>query len=477
MLSEIVPLPIATEDLEICLKVLQQVADDPTMINTHDRFKSLVAKIHKTGKKSQRQAVQVQHRQDDRALKESAAIVQAIQAQSNQLTGDKDLIPPSPPKSFGQALPTKGGDNRPTLHKTCDCYSCKQPYRQIHPFYHLLCPTCANFNYAKRHQRADLTGRTALVTGGRIKIGYQTALRLLQDGARVIVTTRFPQDAAQRFSQENDFDRWRDRLQIHGLDLSHLPAVEAFTQDLLATESSLDILINNAAQTIKRPLAFYRGLLQTAQTLSPSLSQLLPGKSQTALLERLDATALATIDPYFPADRFDAEGQPIDLRPTNSWRLKLDEVDTIELLEVQLVNAIAPFMLNSQLKSLMLRSPHDRRFIINVSAMEGQFNRASKTVYHPHTNMAKAALNMMTRTSAADYAESGIYMNSVDTGWATDENPHATREYLRDNRGFYPPLDIVDGMARIYDPIVQGVSQAAVPAFGHFLKDYQPYAW
>jgi NAD(P)-dependent dehydrogenase (short-subunit alcohol dehydrogenase family) len=477
MPSEILPPPIATEDLEICLKVLQQVADDPAMINTHDRFKSLVAKIHKTGKKSQRQAVQIQHRQDDRALKESSAIVQAIQAQSNQLTGDKDLLPPSPPKSFGQASPTKGGGDRPTLHKTCDCYSCKQPYRQIHPFYHLLCPTCANFNYAKRHQRADLTGRTALVTGGRIKIGYQTALRLLQDGARVIVTTRFPQDAAQRFSQENDFDLWRDRLQIHGLDLRHLPAVEAFTQDLLATESSLDILINNAAQTIKRPLAFYRGLLQTAQTLSPSLNQLLPGKSQTALLERLDATALATIDSYFPADRFDAEGQPIDLRPTNSWRLKLDEVDTVELLEVQLVNAIAPFMLNSQLKSLMLRSPHDRRFIINVSAMEGQFNRASKTVYHPHTNMAKAALNMMTRTSAADYAESGIYMNSVDTGWATDENPHATREYLRDDRGFYPPLDIVDGMARIYDPIVRGVSQPEIPAFGHFLKDYQPYAW
>jgi NAD(P)-dependent dehydrogenase (short-subunit alcohol dehydrogenase family) len=464
MPSEIVPLPIATEDLEICLKVLQQVADDPTVINTHDRFKSLVAKIHKTGKKSQRQAVQVQHRQDDRALKERTEMVQS-QLKVPLLKGDLGGSPPTPQT------------DRPTLHKTCDCYSCKQPYRQIHSFYHLLCPTCADFNYAKRTQRTNLTGRTALVTGGRIKIGYQTALRLLQDGARVIVTTRFPQDAAHRFSQENDFATWRDRLQIHGLDLRHLPAVEAFTQDLLATESSLDILINNAAQTIKRPLAFYRGLLQTEQTLSPSLSQLLPGKSQTALLERLEATALATIDPYFPADRFDAEGQPIDLRPTNSWRLKLDEVDTVELLEVQLVNAIAPFMLNSQLKPLMLRSPHDRRFIINVSAMEGQFNRASKTVYHPHTNMAKAALNMMTRTSAADYAESGIYMNSVDTGWATDENPHATREYLRDDRGFYPPLDIVDGMARIYDPIVQGISQPEIPAFGHFLKDYQPYAW
>jgi NAD(P)-dependent dehydrogenase (short-subunit alcohol dehydrogenase family) len=474
---------ITATDLEICLKVLQKVADDPTVINTHDRFKSLVAKIHKTGKKAQRQAVQIQHRQDDRALKESSAIVQAIQAKSNQLTSDKDLIPLLKGE-LGESQPTlqtdaqrPGLNPQPTLHKTCNCYICKQPYRQIHPFYHLLCPTCADFNYEKRHQRADLTGRTALVTGGRIKIGYQTALRLLQDGARVIVTSRFPQDAAQRFSQEPDFTAWADRLQIHGLDLRHLPAVEAFTQALLTTESSLDIIINNAAQTIKRPLAFYRELLQVEQKLSPSLQQLLPGKSATALSERLDATVLATIDLYFPANQFDAEGQPIDLRPTNSWMLKLDQVDTVELLEVQLVNAIAPFLLNSKLKPLMLQSPHDRRFIINVSAMEGQFNRASKTIYHPHTNMAKAALNMMTRTSAADYAEDGIYINSVDTGWVTDENPYAKREYLRDDRGFYPPLDIIDGMARIYDPIVQGVNVAEVPIYGQFLKDYQPHAW
>jgi NAD(P)-dependent dehydrogenase (short-subunit alcohol dehydrogenase family) len=463
------PPEISPLELEICLKVLQQVADDPEMIDHHNsfatvsdntvtaanRFKSLVTKIHKTAKKNKRKSNQIQYRQHDRSIKESTEIVRAQQA---QLT-----------------LPSANLDEE--LHQTCNCYICKQPYRQIHHFYHQLCPPCAELNFAKRQQHTDLTHRIALVTGGRIKIGFQMALRLLQDGARVIVTTRFPQDAAQRFSQEPDFDQWRNRLQIYGLDLRQLPAVEIFIQDLLNRESSLDILINNAAQTIKRPLAFYQKLLQSPAELAPELQQLLPSTSPMTLLEKLETTGLTTIDPCFPLDQLDAEGQPIDLRPTNSWKLKLDNVDTVELVEVQLVNAIAPFMLNSKLKPLLLRSPHQRRFIINVSAMEGQFGRTNKTIYHPHTNMAKAALNMMTRTSAADYARDGIYMNSVDTGWITDENPYNQRNYARDVQGFYPPLDIIDGMARIYDPIVQGLNQPEQPIHGCFLKDYAPYDW
>jgi NAD(P)-dependent dehydrogenase (short-subunit alcohol dehydrogenase family) len=464
------PPEISPLELEICLKVLQQVADDPEMIDHHDsfatvfdnagctggdRFKSLVTKIHKTAKKNKRKSNQIQYRQHDRTIKESTEIVRAQQSQL--------------------ALPSTTVDEE--MHRTCNCYICKQPYRQIHHFYHQLCPSCAKLNFAKRQQHVDLTDRTAVVTGGRIKIGFQMALRLLQDGARVIVTTRFPQDAAQRFSQEPDFDQWRDRLQIYGLDLRQLPAVEIFIQDLLDRESSLDILINNAAQTIKRPLAFYQALLQSSTELSPELRQLLPFTSQLTLLEQLETTGLTTIDPCFPLDQLDVEGQPIDLRPTNSWKLRLDNVDTVELVEVQLVNAIAPFMVNSKLKPLLLHSPHQRRFIINVSAMEGQFSRINKTIYHPHTNMAKAALNMMTRTSAADYAQDGIYMNSVDTGWITDENPYNQRNYARDVQGFYPPLDIIDGMARIYDPIVQGLNQSEQPIYGCFLKNYAPYDW
>ena len=129
----------------------------------------------------------------------------------------------------------------------------------------------------------------------------------------------------------------------------------------------------------------------------------------------------------FPEGRLDQDLQQVDLRGRNSWRLLLAEVSTVELLETQLVNAVAPFVLNARLKSLLLRTPERDKHIVNVSAVEGQFYRRYKTTRHPHTNMAKAALNMMTRTSAADYHADGIHMNSVDTGWVTDEDPVADR--------------------------------------------------
>ena len=178
----------------------------------------------------------------------------------------------------------------------------------------------------------------------------------------------------------------------------------------------------------------------------------------------------------FPNGQLDADLQQRDLRRVNSWRLPLDQVSTVELLEVQLVNAIAPFVLNARLKPLMLRDRTFDKHIVNVSAMEGQFYRRFKTDKHPHTNMAKAALNMMTRTSAADYAKDGIYMNSVDTGWVTDEDPvHIARRKTAEN-GFHPPLDIVDGAARIVDPIFDGINTGR-HVWGQFLKDYRPVAW
>ena len=125
----------------------------------------------------------------------------------------------------------------------------------------------------------------------------------------------------------------------------------------------------------------------------------------------------------FPEGQLDQDLQQVDLRGRNSWRLLLAEVSSVELLEVQLVNAIAPFVLNARLKPLMLRTPERDKHIVNVSAVEGQFYRNFKTTRHPHTNMAKAALNMMTRTAATDYHGDGIHMNSVDTGWVTDEDP------------------------------------------------------
>jgi NAD(P)-dependent dehydrogenase (short-subunit alcohol dehydrogenase family) len=396
------------------------------------------------------------------------------------------------------------------------CYICKQKYTTVDAFYHQLCPACAEIGHRKREARADLTGKRALLTGGRAKIGMHIALRLLRDGAHLTITTRFPRDAVRRFSAMDDAHKWLHRLTVVGIDLRD-PSQVAALADAVAAEGPLDILINNAAQTVRRSPGAYAPLAASEQVpLAPGLWPEGQGPALITLgrtsdehplaLEqsvtphpllasahlaetgpvnagRLAELALApgssSLERLLDGSAIDAGGLVPDEHHTNSWVQAVGDVEPLELLEVQLCNSVAPFILINRLRPRLAQAAKaassGRSYVVNVSAMEGVFERGYKGPGHPHTNMAKAALNMLTRTSAREMFETdSILMTSVDTGWITDERPHPTKIRLA-AEGFHAPLDLVDGAARVYDPIVRG--EAGEDLFGVFLKDYEPSRW
>ena len=483
--------------LALCLGVLAELDDLPADHPDAVAVRIATAGIYKSVKRRRRGERQAAVMAADNAVTAATAT-----GAPNRIDDETQGIPLSTVTDGGLAG---------ILKRDRACYICKDRYREVHAFYHQLCPSCAAENWKRRDARTDLTGRRALLTGGRAKIGMYIALRLLRDGAHTTITTRFPHDAARRFAAMPDSGDWLHRLRVVGIDLRDVAQVVALA-DSVAERGPLDILINNAAQTVRRSPRAYEQLIAAESDPLPAgplpemlafghfrgASRLaLPGQSRSSE-NLLQNSALATVpsqsvtpqselvslaltagsaslDRVAAGTAIDAGGLVPDLDSSNSWVQRVHEVDPIELLEVQLCNSTAPFILISRLRESMASAEARRKYVVNVSAMEGQFSRGYKGPGHPHTNMAKAALNMLTRTSAQEMlATDSILMSAVDTGWITDERPHPQKVRLADE-GFHAPLDLVDGAARVYDPIVRG--EQGEDLYGCFLKDYAHAAW
>jgi len=487
---------IDPEELEACLRVIAELDELPVEHPDAVVVQQAVAKLFKTVKRRRKLERREAVLENDRAV--TAATATAAPGRIDDETQGLPLSSRTKGALAGRLIQARA------------CYVCKERYQDVDAFYHQLCPECAAFNHERRDAHADLTGRRALLTGGRAKIGMHIALRLLRDGAHTTITTRFPNDAVRRFTAMPDSGEWLDRLHVVGIDLRD-PSQVIGLADSVAETGPLDILINNAAQTVRRSPQAY-ALLAEAEA-APLPAGPLPGittfgrapeerravgpagngagaNGQAEIegvaaghwsptpeaLTALALTARSASPQRIVASRaIDAGGLVPDQAADNSWSQRVDEVDPVELLEVQLCNVTAPFVLVSRLRPALASSAARRKYVVNVSAMEGQFSRGYKGPGHPHTNMAKAALNMFTRTSAQEMLEAdGILMTAVDTGWITDERPHPTKMRLADE-GFHAPLDLVDGAARVYDPIVRG--ELGEDLYGCFLKDYRPAPW
>ncbi|EFA86153.1 hypothetical protein PPL_00715 [Heterostelium album PN500] len=391
------------------------------------------------------------------------------------------------------------------------CYQCEQALEDIpHP----LCQACEYTNLAKLNQWDSISyfddedtiykaGKYAIVTGARNKIGFQTALRLLRSGYHVLVTTRFPHTAYQNYISETDNCRWIGRLQIYGIDFRHLPSVNKFIQYVLKNIPRLHILINNAAQTIRRPRAYYQTIVEEESRLKKEVYKYIVVSSKENVNHLslvpvnnrlLDSSEMSQIIVHkddeeqenrklFPEDMVDEHGDQLDMRSKTTWNNSIEEISMEEMLEVQLINVTVPFMLMSQLAPLMttptvsakntVKQIEDWSYIINVSSPEGSFQKDSFNLssgYHVHTNMAKASLNMMTLSTSEQYIKKRIFVCAVDPGWITKMTTNAKPN------GTEAPLSAQDGAARILDPIYSHINNHQTK-HGILYKHFLPTQW
>ncbi|MFD9492915.1 SDR family NAD(P)-dependent oxidoreductase [Streptomyces sp. NPDC060005] len=478
---------IDPERLAVCLSVLDELdkidVDHPDAI----AVRRATAGVYRTVKQRRRQERRAAKTAHDKQVTESTATGSA-----QRIDDETEGILPS--------SATEEGRIAGILQRPRSCYTCKTRYVEVDYFYHQLCQDCAALNRSRRDARTDLTGKRALLTGGRAKIGMYIALRLLRDGAHTTITTRFPSDAVRRFKAMDDSADWIHRLEVVGIDLRD-PAQAVSLAERIAAQGPLDILINNATQTVRRLPSAYAALVEGESAPLPAgelptrhvigafnsgavdgLTALPAGVSGLDAQKVADLALVAgnaSVVRHRDGTAIDAGGLLPDVVDSNTWVQTIEQISPVELLETQLCNYTAPFILISALRLQMAEAARKasagRSYIVNVSAMEGVFGRGYKGAGHPNTNAAKAAMNMVTRTSAQEmFQTDGILMTSVDTGWITDERPHYDKLRLADE-GFHAPLDLVDGAARVYDPIVRG--ELGEDLYGVFLKDYAPGKW
>ena len=406
-----------------------------------------------------------------------------------------------------------------------NCYICKEKFGldNIHSFYGNLCKKCGDYNYSFRTMKLDFTGRIAIVTGGRVKIGYYIATKLLSYGAKVLITSRFPKDALFKFQKDPDYEKWKNNLVVYPIDFRIFESTIKFVQFINDNFPHVDILINNAAQTIRRTASYYKYLLpietkdlnkeddkkiikndfvnlqnqlkegekeqnsaKSKTEIKNALISLMDNKSkeyQEILPLSVIASQIRIMEeksqPHVTV--MGGDGQPYDFsKGKNSWNFEFDEIPFQEFTEVQIINTWTPYYLCVKLKPLMMQSPFPDKYIVNVTSVEGIFNHYKRSS-HVHTNMAKAALNMFTRTCGSYLKDIGIYMTCVDTGWVSPMNEMNSlldkdKKNSYENEFVNVPLDELDGAMRVLHPIIEGIKNKNY-LFGILLKDYVKSPW
>ena len=409
-----------------------------------------------------------------------------------------------------------------------NCYICKEKFGldNIHSFYGKICKKCGEYNYSFRTMKLDFTGRIAIVTGGRVKIGYYIATKLLSYGAKVLITSRFPKDALFKFQKDPDYEKWKNNLVIYPIDFRIFESTIKFIQFINDNFPHVDILINNAAQTIRRTASYYKYLLpietkdltkeedkkiikndfinlqkqlkesestnklnnpsQAKKEIQNALISLVDNKSkeyQEILPLSVIASQIRIMEeksqPHVTV--MGGDGQPYDFsKGKNSWNFEFDEIPFQEFTEVQIINTWTPYYLCVKLKPLMMNSPFPDKYIVNVTSVEGIFNHYKRSS-HVHTNMAKAALNMFTRTCGSYLKDIGIYMTCVDTGWVSPMNEMNSlldkdKKNSYENEFVNVPLDELDGAMRVLHPIIEGIKNKNY-LYGILLKDYVKSPW